>query len=488
MLEVYQRYDRKGLHVYTQALDAVVPSSQRLREKQEGLSRFKSLEAMDDTVQHTIIATGQHRKDIDTASTSPESNSVVTDYRSGFAWKNNPYVSDSKDTKTSAGSNPFKHSSWESDAYAGAMSDSNTNSRAECSSEVNTAIMCKRMPDSIYNQRNDTAEESQRFKSSEAGVYSLGISDTIYAKTKRSNSFTGPASYSGDPAGQTLQQENFYETDSAYNTALPENPDVVTRFMTDLRRKRIANARYPNDILSYTNNKFVYHKGPLGFPTVFRDSQSKEVVRSESSTMPLTVFSAYSPSHIEENAIAVQPTDKVDMLARHNHWLYVRIAKSKRAEAVGKTGWIPEEAFVGADGNVGDAVWPLTRSKRFSVKVTGDSKREYEAFVIKFANAWQLFLTHSGKVASWICASADTPHADVYSVRTLLGNRLHEHHAVYARSLVKTLCDSLSTRAAFELDREVVLILAIDVHDESTETFKQIMEQLKDIFKMQMEL
>ncbi|KAK1936019.1 hypothetical protein X943_000978 [Babesia divergens] len=76
----------------------------------------------------------------------------------------------------------------------------------------------------------------------------------------------------------------------------------------------------------------------------------------------------------------------------------------------------------------------------------------YDATVVKYTNAWQLFISYSGRVGSWICASADTPHSDVYSVRVLLGDRLHEHLGVYVRSLVKRLCDSLRTRAALELD------------------------------------
>ncbi|CDR94735.1 hypothetical protein BBBOND_0110330 [Babesia bigemina] len=101
-----------------------------------------------------------------------------------------------------------------------------------------------------------------------------------------------------------------------------------------------------------------------------------------------------------------------------------------------------------------EASFPAVRTLRFTVDGAGDSKREYEAVAVQFANAWQLFLTHSGKVGTWLCASADAPHADVYSVKTLIGDRLQEHLAVYARSLVKTLCDSLRTRSSLELDRE----------------------------------
>ncbi|KAG6439949.1 uncharacterized protein BBOV_IV011915 [Babesia bovis T2Bo] len=129
-----------------------------------------------------------------------------------------------------------------------------------------------------------------------------------------------------------------------------------------------------------------------------------------------------------------------------------------------------------------DKIWPATTFKQFTVTTDTDSKYNYESLVIKYANAWQVFITHSGKIASWICASADTPHSDVYSVKTLLGNRLQEHHAVYARTLIKILCDSLGNRKQLELDRDTVMILGMDVHDDTTQTFKQITEQIKDMF------
>lgn len=133
---------------------------------------------------------------------------------------------------------------------------------------------------------------------------------------------------------------------------------------------------------------------------------------------------------------------------------------------------------------VDSATFPVVRSRSFVVTSADSSEVTYDATVVKYTNAWQLFISYSGRVGSWICASADTPHSDVYSVRVLLGDRLHEHLGVYARSLVKRLCDSLRTREALDLDRDVILILALDIKDDSPESFKQIMESLDDIFKL----
>lgn len=129
------------------------------------------------------------------------------------------------------------------------------------------------------------------------------------------------------------------------------------------------------------------------------------------------------------------------------------------------------------------ARFPRVVTRTFAVN-SSDSSVTYEATLIRFANAWQLFLSYSGRVGSWICASVDTPHSDVYSVKMMLGDRMQEHLLVYARSLIKHLCDSLRTRDSLELDRDVVLVLALDALDDKPETFKQIMEGLHNIFKM----
>nr|BAN64595.1 hypothetical protein [Babesia bovis] len=340
MLEVCQNYEPKGTKIHTEAPKGAVTISQFIKGTREGTLDRKSLDAMDDTTQHNIIATGQHRKDIDTASTSPESNSVITEYRNGYMWKTNQYTSDNKDCKATR--NMYNRQSWESEKYHGALSDSNPNGRLSSSAEMNTTMLCKRVGDAKYHQITETGSESQRVQSSEGGIYISDISESIFAKTKRSNSFTGAASY----GEQTAQQNKPNDTDTTYSLAETENGILLNAFVTDLRNKRKTNRNYPNDLLSFTNNKFTYIKGPLGFPTIFRDSQQNEMIKSESSTMPLTVFSAYTPSHIEENAIAVQPTDKVHLLARHNQWIYVRIAFSKRIESKGKTGWIPEYTLI----------------------------------------------------------------------------------------------------------------------------------------------
>ncbi|GBE60119.1 hypothetical protein, conserved [Babesia ovata] len=312
------------------------------RGKRDSAHVCKTLDSMDKSGQHAIIGTGQRRKDIDTASTSPESNSVNPDYGAAYAWNNSAHVTDLKDVKGSIGSKGGKRSSWEAPAWATAQSDMTTNSGTNNGSDDTAVTFSKQVPDGM------------RFKSDTGGLYRNRQSavssegpNMMFSKAQRANSFSGSASYGGGAdAYSDAGPYKAHGIASSHDPALAEAAEQLARYAADLRRKRNANAKYPHEATSYTNNKYAYELGPLGFPTVFRDTESEEVVRSDTSTMPLTIFSAYTPSRLEDNAIAVQPSDKVDLLARHNHWLYVRIAKSETPDAVGRTGWIPEKTLL----------------------------------------------------------------------------------------------------------------------------------------------
>ncbi|ORM39506.1 uncharacterized protein BXIN_2851 [Babesia sp. Xinjiang] len=346
MLEVCQKYDQKGLQSNAQVLNVVLPLSQMLKGKRESQPVCRTFDAMDDTGHRNTVAIGQQRKDIDTASTSPESNSVMTEYRNGFTWKNNPYTTDFKDIKSPQTQNDMERGSWDTDTYASALLDGNASICRSCNSEETPSSMSQRMADLAY-LKSDAIKLAMVGKSLEAPEYRRDIHDKSYAKTKRASSFSGAASYGGDPTDYSTQRQyNSEETDTTHSEVVPDSGELVANFMTDLRKKRSANTKYPTDTLSFVNNKYTYDRGPLGFPNVVRDAHLNEMIKNDATTVPFTVFSAYTPSHNEENAITVQPADKVCMLARHNQWIYVSIAESEDVESIGTTGWIPEDTII----------------------------------------------------------------------------------------------------------------------------------------------
>ncbi|GIX62427.1 uncharacterized protein BcabD6B2_18620 [Babesia caballi] len=302
MLDVCQGANQKLLELTTPLLSLFAPLSLMVRGKRDAAPVCKTIDAMDEAGHRSGVGAGQRRKDTDTASTTPESNSVNADCGSTDAWSHSARVTDLKDVKGA------KRAPWDTPAWTATLSDMTTNSGTQCSSDDVGTEASQMAPDGKYHKS----------ESDDRGAELPGILGA--SKYKRSNSFAGAASYGGATQAATTA-ENSWEADSSYHGAASDGGDVLRRFMADLRRKRMANAKYPSDTASYTNNRFAYVRGPLGFPTVFRDTETREVVRSECSTLPLTVFSEFTPSHLEDNAVAVQPSDKVDIIARHNRWL-----------------------------------------------------------------------------------------------------------------------------------------------------------------------
>ncbi|UKK00842.1 hypothetical protein MACK_000916 [Theileria orientalis] len=132
-------------------------------------------------------------------------------------------------------------------------------------------------------------------------------------------------------------------------------------------------------------------------------------------------------------------------------------------------------------------VLPLVHTDRFIVKDPNDEDVEYTLTIIKFSDSWQIFLTYSDNVAAWLCSSADLTHSDIYSVRVLLGDRTKEHLKMYSRNGIKILYDCL--KESNKLNKysptdELILLMALDIKDDSSKTFHQIMEKLKSAFKM----
>ncbi|CDR94734.1 hypothetical protein, conserved [Babesia bigemina] len=342
MLDVCRGANQNHFELDAPLQKLIIPLSLMARGKRDSAHVCKTLDSMDKSGHGAIIGAGQRRKDIDTASTSPESNSINPDYGAAYAWSNSAHVTDLKDVKGGIGAKAGKRSSWEVPGWATAQSDMTTNSGTNNGSDDTAASFSKRVPDGM------------RFKSDTGGLFRHRHSamssegpEMMFPKAPRASSFSGMASYGGGAYARfDAGPDKAYYVDSAHDPALAEAAEQLSRYAADLRRKRGANAKYPHEATSYTNNKYAYERGPLGFATVFRDTESDDVVRSDTSTMPLTIFSAYTPLRLEDGAIAVQPSDKVDLLARHKHWLYVRVAKSRVPESVGRSGWIPEETLL----------------------------------------------------------------------------------------------------------------------------------------------
>ncbi|BAM39606.1 conserved hypothetical protein [Theileria orientalis strain Shintoku] len=132
-------------------------------------------------------------------------------------------------------------------------------------------------------------------------------------------------------------------------------------------------------------------------------------------------------------------------------------------------------------------VLPLVHTDTFFIKDHNDDDVEYTLVVIKFSDSWQIFLTYSDNVAAWLCSSADLSHSDIYTVRVLLGDRTKEHLKMYSRNGIKILYDCL--KESNKLNKysptdELILLMALDIKDDSSKTFHQIMERLKSTFKM----
>ncbi|XP_953655.1 uncharacterized protein TA16430 [Theileria annulata] len=110
-----------------------------------------------------------------------------------------------------------------------------------------------------------------------------------------------------------------------------------------------------------------------------------------------------------------------------------------------------------SDGNLklSDNSFPLVHTERFTVTDSNgtlnpqfhyhnsDEDTEYTLTALKFSNSWQLFLTYSGNVGTWLCSSADLSHLDIYSTKVLLGDRTKEYYQIYSRNGIKVLCDCL---------------------------------------------
>lgn len=349
MLDVYLGTNHNSSEVDAPIFKSVTALSQMARYKRESGPVCKTLDGMDMKGQRAMMKPIQRKEAIDTASTSPASNSIHPDCSSGFTWSNGMVVTELRDVK---GDLNGKGSGWNTDVWNASQSDfTSTNSGTNGSVDGISHAIGMRSPATHY-KHSGTSEGS--FKHVSADSSGDGIDGmSFFKKGVRSNSFSNTVSYSSGtieesatlpPAGSTKSMPS--DGALSYVSTQPDNTVVVGQYIEDLGRKRASNTKYPHETSSYTNNSFLYQPGPFGFPTMFRDIECGDVERSKFGMAPLTVFTAFSPSQHEENAIAVHVGDKVDVIARHNRWIYVNVAKSSRPEVVGSSGWIPEHALV----------------------------------------------------------------------------------------------------------------------------------------------
>ncbi|KAF5153502.1 hypothetical protein TpMuguga_01g02805 [Theileria parva strain Muguga] len=139
------------------------------------------------------------------------------------------------------------------------------------------------------------------------------------------------------------------------------------------------------------------------------------------------------------------------------------------------------------NSNSSDNSLPLVHTEKFTVTDLNNEDTEYTLTALKFSNSWQLFLTYSGNVGTWLCSSADLSHLDIYSTRVLLGDRTKEYYQVYSRNGIKVLCDCL--REKDRIDKysptdDLILLMALDIKVHDNKVFAQILERFKNVFNL----
>ncbi|KAK2197683.1 hypothetical protein BdWA1_000686 [Babesia duncani] len=113
---------------------------------------------------------------------------------------------------------------------------------------------------------------------------------------------------------------------------------------------------------------------------------------------------------------------------------------------------------INAEGFVkGQGAFPKTLVGEFEIQ-HGDELIKYNAIVIYFGNAWQVFLSHNGHFAAWVgferllnfqlCACRDSIHSETFSVSTLLGDRCRHHYKVYARAFIDVFWNAIDNKEA----------------------------------------
>lgn len=345
MLEICPSLNSKWIHGTRSSVQPIDELPKMPRYTGDFDLNHNSPNTIDMKGQQVLINHNQRRKDIETASTSPGSISVNVDHPAGHAWNGTTIHG----LKNAAGSFSIMTSVGGNQPWKTTQSDMvSNNCAATATTDECIETMRKRFAE-LHYRKSDNAEANHNNVHGDNSADKI-MADIIANKGRRSSSFTGAASYTQGPMERTVSVRSgpirTYESDTSYQDNDDGSYEEIEEYINDLKNKRQSNQKYPFDLSSPYNNKFVYKSGPLGFMAVFRDTESNELVRSNASTLPFTVFSDFKPSQQEENAIAVGTGDKVDIIARLNRWLYVRIAKSHSTQEVGKKGWIPEYALL----------------------------------------------------------------------------------------------------------------------------------------------